>query len=228
MTDLPAIAETTDLAIPGVHFVSTGAVFDEGLSWESYCHYMSAVLAIAGQVPYLIGDGLLEGERKWPDTYTQAVEITGRSIQTLYNYASILRSFPQSRRIPGVSIGVLDYARSIKLPDGSPDIGRQDEFVRQAHARGLNREEFRQLVREEVQGIEPELPPAVDPLGEAIGLTERMASIGKIPEAQSKQLKGWRQELVAVLKRVSHALENKDMELALRFISKAIELVGGA
>ena len=227
MTDLPAVVET-DLAIPGVRFVATGAVFDESLTWDGYCYFMGAAMALSVQIPYVIGDGIIEGERRWPDIYTQAIEITGRTPQTCYNYVSILRQFPHSRRIPGLSIGILDYARTIKHPDGSPDTERQDEFIRLAHSRGLNREEFRQLVREEVQGIEPELLPAVDPLGEAIGLTERMASIGKIPEAQSKQLKGWRQELVAVLKRVGHALENKDMELALRFIEKAIELVGGA
>lgn len=84
----------TELAIP------TLTTIDSEQKWEDYGHSFQAR---ASSLVWDIADWLLVAERKWGERYKRAAEITGLTVATLHNYASVARRFDSSHRYENLS-----------------------------------------------------------------------------------------------------------------------------
>jgi hypothetical protein len=88
-------------ALPGA--TPLGLDLPPSLSWEQWSAYGATLQVAHRSIMWLLGDWLVYGERRWPDRYTQAVEATGRAVQTLRNAAWVAGAIPPAGRHPGVS-----------------------------------------------------------------------------------------------------------------------------
>lgn len=82
---------------PGARFQISpvGVQFDENVSAEDIKQFLADVHNVESATHWMYGDALAFGEhRKWGEIYDWAVEITGKSKQTLENYAWVSRTFP--------------------------------------------------------------------------------------------------------------------------------------
>jgi len=72
-------------------------------SFEDYCEIGSMIQATVLNHQWWVGDWLIYGEDYFPDIYTQAIELTGNSLQNLMNYRRVAGAFPPERRVPELS-----------------------------------------------------------------------------------------------------------------------------
>lgn len=86
------------LDLPGCEFTPTQLILPSDLSYDHW-ERIGRQLQLAGMaIQWWIGDWLVYGEHKWREKYAQAVLVTGRSEQTLMNYAFVARAISPSRR----------------------------------------------------------------------------------------------------------------------------------
>ncbi len=74
--------------------VATGLELPEDLTFEEWERDLQVVWWLYEWSPWALADALNYGAQKWPERYQQAVAITGRALQTLYNKTSLARQFP--------------------------------------------------------------------------------------------------------------------------------------
>jgi hypothetical protein len=76
----------------------------------------NSMLRFGKAYPAIIADLIIFGETEYGDTYTQALDMTGLSYNTLAQYCSVFRAVPYEMRREGV---YYSYYRRIKaLPSG--------------------------------------------------------------------------------------------------------------
>jgi hypothetical protein len=63
------------------------------MTFEEWEHELRVVWWMYEWSPWALADALNYGANKWPERYQQAVAITGRKIQTLYNKTWLARNF---------------------------------------------------------------------------------------------------------------------------------------
>ena len=73
----------------GVTFTSTGMLFANGLSYDDWSAIGETLQRMGFAIQFAIGDWLNYGERAYGEKYAQAILDTGRSYQTLMNYAYV-------------------------------------------------------------------------------------------------------------------------------------------
>jgi len=76
----------------------TGATFPEGMSFEDWQAAGAELQRYERAVMWWIGDWLRFGERKWGEQYTQAIDTTGKSYQSLRDAHWLSGRFELSRR----------------------------------------------------------------------------------------------------------------------------------
>tara|TARA_R100000664_G_scaffold12647_2_gene20319 strand:+ start:1881 stop:2480 length:600 start_codon:yes stop_codon:yes gene_type:complete len=79
-------------------FVESHYLIPEDTSWEEWFKAGVVLQAIHKHINFWIGDWILYGENKFPDTYSQAVFLTGKSDTTLRNCAWVASVFPAVER----------------------------------------------------------------------------------------------------------------------------------
>jgi hypothetical protein len=89
---------------------STGLTVQEGITFEEWSEIGRGLFEVHAMSPIWIGDWLNEGEKRWGETYAQAVDITKLSVDTLAHYRSVMGSVPRSVRYPG---GTLSHYRVV-------------------------------------------------------------------------------------------------------------------
>jgi len=90
----------------GVYLTRHGIVFsDEPLSLEEYCLAVSRCTQIANACQWGLGDLIIFGEdhAEWGERYSQALEATGKSYDTLRQCVRTARAYPMTDRLPTVS-----------------------------------------------------------------------------------------------------------------------------
>lgn len=119
----------------------------DNLTFKEYEKIMKGLGSIADfsalRLPFYIGDAILYGQKFFPEIYAQAVEFTGLSHGTLYNYVYICRNVSKKVRREKLGIAIHQEIAQIK------DEGRQAEFLSQAELNGWSKLELRQAVRGE-------------------------------------------------------------------------------
>jgi hypothetical protein len=69
-----------------------------GMTWDEWCLVGSKFQKVAGSIRWWLGDWLNEGEKRYSDTYTQAVEATGHGVQYLKDCKWVAKAVPKSVR----------------------------------------------------------------------------------------------------------------------------------
>jgi len=121
-------------------------------TWEKKGVFLQAVHK---NINWWIGDWILFGERKFPDKYSQAVFITGKSEPTLRNCAWVSSVFPPEER----TYEDLTYTHYLEVA-GVKDKEERHSLLRQASEQSLSALALRRFRAEEVR-----LPP-VTPIPE--------------------------------------------------------------
>lgn len=102
---------------------ATGLSLPEGMSFEQWEDVGGTLATMERAVNWWVGDWLNYGERQYGEKYTQAIEATGRRLQSLMNYASVAGRVPVEARRPALSwsahraVAYLDPADRDRLLD---------------------------------------------------------------------------------------------------------------
>lgn len=119
--------------------MATTETYDQ---WAARGHEL---IAARNRNMWQIGDWLLEGESRWGETYTQAVDLTQISYTTLATYAGVCRWYGQHTPYRA-------YADSLsfshhKIAKTLPDVSASVDALYTAWILNMNREEFAEHVR---------------------------------------------------------------------------------
>lgn len=102
------------LDLPGFHFSPLGLSIDDWVEFPQWERAGRALLIADQGIQWWIGDWLAFGEHKWGEKYAQAVEVTGRKVQTLKNYVFVAENVHSSRRRDDVDFSI--HAEVASLP----------------------------------------------------------------------------------------------------------------
>lgn len=114
-----ALQETPQslLEIPDCKFTPTQLILPPNLTYDQWDR-IGRQLQLAGlAIQWWIGDWLLYGEHKWREKYAQAIQVTGRSEQTLMNYAFVAKAISPSRRREQVDFSTHAEVASLEEDD---------------------------------------------------------------------------------------------------------------
>jgi hypothetical protein len=134
---------------------------------------------------WAIGDAFAYGEDHFGDDAAQALSLAEYSQQTIDNYTSVSRAFPQERRVWALSHSHYDAARGFRRPDGSVDVAAQESALSDAVRYEYSREDVRQAARDykaaalTVVNVPPvsKLAPTYDDL---LAFVERVAATDRL------------------------------------------------
>jgi hypothetical protein len=173
-TDLVLGTSLRELLIPGVEVTMTSLVVtDPSLSLEEYAKVAYAAGRFKSATSFWIGDLLNFGEKLYGDKYTEAMEATGLSYDTLANYASVCLRVARSRRREGLHFGHHAEVASLEPL-------QQIEWLEAAVVNGWRRAELRERLRASKDRPDPTPTPAwSDDAPPAESLTEE-----KVEEAE--------------------------------------------
>jgi len=143
------------LAFPGVTFQPTGLAIDDGLPVERWQELGRFLHHVEGGLQWFVGDWLLHGERKYGETYKEAMAATGYEYKSLRNQRHVASQIELSRRRDNLPW-------SLHAEVAALDADEQDELLDDAEANGWTRRQMRQAVAK-VRRQEPpaQLPPGV-------------------------------------------------------------------
>jgi len=141
----------------------TALILTDDLDFDSYEALGRYLGALRDATAWWIGDWLIFGEFVYGEKYAQAVEATGRSKQTLKNYAWVASKVPASRRKATLSWS--HHEAIAKL-----DPREQRTWLGRAEKQGWSIEELRGAMRE-LETIEATAVPTVVELSSGEALT---------------------------------------------------------
>ena len=108
-------AENGTLQIGRVVMTPVGIQPGTDMTQEEYRNLGEMLLTLEGSIQWILGDWLAYGdERQWGKTYHEVAEAFGRSVDTLYNYASVCRRVDFSLRSEILSFGHHQLVTSMK------------------------------------------------------------------------------------------------------------------
>ncbi len=144
----------------------------EGVSFEEWETTFQQVRRIQNALPYYVGDLLNYGEAHYGETYAQAVEDTGYSVQTLTNYKSVCSKVAPERRREG-----LNWTHHVLVAKFEPE--EQECWLDRAEVNQWDTGELRVAIRSleqieapkaEAKPIEVvEVEPIIEPVVEVAG-----------------------------------------------------------
>jgi len=123
----------------------------ENLTFEEWQQIGKQLQLMHGSIGFWIGDWLNFGEKKYGETYTQAVEETGLEVQTLMNYKWVAGAIEISRRRDDLSF-------SCHHEIASAPQEQQDILLEKAVKENLSSREVRDIIKEIKKLPTPELP----------------------------------------------------------------------
>jgi len=86
-----------------VNLTSVGLTVVGALAFDEWIELMSTLVRLETAFQFAIGDALLYGESKFGEKYSQAMDATGMSYQSLANMVWVARRVPMCNRVVGVS-----------------------------------------------------------------------------------------------------------------------------
>lgn len=113
----------------------------ENLTFDEWRQYGKQLLEGAVAVMWWIGDWLNYGERRYGQTYTMAVDMTGLELGTLANAKRVAAAIETSRRRE-----VLSFSHHADV--AALDPAEQDAILDEAATRGWTRQDLRAHLRE--------------------------------------------------------------------------------
>ncbi len=125
----------------GVTLTRTGAEFDPSLPFEQWEGIGKKLRQLEGAVLWWWGDWLIYGEKRYPDRYSQALEATDYSYQTLQNATWVAKQFPISIRLETVPWSL---HQAVAAQD--PEVAQA--LLDTAQAEGWTRKELQAAVRD--------------------------------------------------------------------------------
>jgi len=137
--------------IPG-ELTDNAYIPSTSMEFEDWQRAGSLMTSIQKSINWWIGDWLLHGEKTWPDKFSQAVYLTGKSDVTLRNSAWVSNVFPPSDRNPDLSYSHHFEVASVKSPE------ERKWLLSEAVEHELSSAQLRKLRNNNV-GDAPELPP---------------------------------------------------------------------
>ena len=140
MSNQLTVKETQTLFGTKIKISSTGLKFAKDINYDEWEHIGTILQHIRGSVKWWIGDWIRYGEHKWGEKYSQAVEETNSSYQTLANIVWVTESIDISHRRENLSFG--HHAEVASL-----DPKEQDKLLRIAEKEKLSVQELRQEVK---------------------------------------------------------------------------------
>lgn len=102
---------STDLLAAGA--TSTGWTAPANMTFAQWRQVGATLQAIYKSSPIWIGDWLNEGERRYGETYSEAITITDHSIDSLMQYKWVMGAVPPEHRIDGLTY--THYRHAAKL-----------------------------------------------------------------------------------------------------------------
>jgi len=139
MNDLAKYYEQTEM----------GLTFREDLDFETWQRIAAYLFEIQKCVQFWVGDLLNFGERKYGEAYTQAIEMTGLSYQTLADAKWVSEAIEPSLRKETLTFS--HHKEVSKLPPP-----KQKEFLDLAESEHLTTRELREAVRADNPSTIPE------------------------------------------------------------------------
>jgi hypothetical protein len=124
----------------GVEISATGLSISARLSYEQWFELGKGLQSIHKSILFWLGDWLLWGEHKWGEKFSQGVELSGYSAQTLANAQWVASRIEISRRSRELS---WSHHQEVAMLD--PD--EQDKFLHSAVEKKLGVRELRAAVR---------------------------------------------------------------------------------
>jgi|TARA_R100001086_G_scaffold181226_2_gene100811 hypothetical protein len=103
----------------GVYLTPSGAVIDDSVTLASFTEGLARCQTLANATLWCIGDLLHYGEDRadWGESYTQAIEVTGKSVQTLMQAVRVAKAYRPESRVTGVSWSHHREALTLTDPD---------------------------------------------------------------------------------------------------------------
>lgn len=91
----------------------------------------------AKMVPWLVGDALVEGEKRFGEEWVQLAEMSGLSISTLRQYYWVAKSVPSHRRVEGVDFSIHRLVAKFEA-------AIQSKYLKLARRDGMNSRQVRE------------------------------------------------------------------------------------
>lgn len=92
-----------ELVTPGVRCTATGLVLPKRLSFEQWHAVGQTLFEISRAWQWWVGDWINYGERRYGETYVQAIEVTGKEYDTLRSAAYVAHQIESVRRRTNLS-----------------------------------------------------------------------------------------------------------------------------
>lgn len=128
------------LASSDVEVTETGWRPTRALSRDEWEAVGRDLLRMGRAWQWWVGDWVLYGERRFGETYADAIEMTGMEYQTLRNVVSVSRAVDVSRRRDNLS-----WSHHAEVAGLEP--GQQDEWLERCDTDGLTVERLRSALR---------------------------------------------------------------------------------
>lgn len=138
------------LAIPGA-MSETSLVLPEGLSFEEWEAVGSTLKRVEKSVRWWIGDWMTYGERAYGETYSQAIEVTGRSYQDLADMAYVSKAIQFSERSEN-----LTWSHHKEVAPLEPIV--RSAWLVAAEDNDWSTRELREQIKTKQQNVAPRLP----------------------------------------------------------------------
>jgi len=90
---------TSTAVVPHEAFQPYQFVPSADLDWDTTQGFWDALMELEDQLPWWIGGILNTTEAKWGETYSQLIDLTGKSYERLSQYASVEARVPPENRI---------------------------------------------------------------------------------------------------------------------------------
>ena len=116
----------------GISLTETGAVIDDGVSLDAWGEALQQCQSLANASIWALGDLLVyaQNHAEWGETYTQFLELTGKSYSTLTKASYLSRQYASTDRVEGLSWSHHMEAAAIKIPTSDESFsckpGRKD------------------------------------------------------------------------------------------------------
>ena len=111
------------------------------LEYDEWIHRGKVLILMFKAGPWWLGDWLNFGEDRYGEKYVQAVELTGKDLDTLRKYQWVAKAIPPERRLE-----ILSYSHHAAVAALPPP--QQTELLKQASKNEWNESQMRQAVRE--------------------------------------------------------------------------------
>lgn len=121
-------------------FKETYLDLNNGLSYEQWENIGQLINRISKSIMWWLGDWLNYGEANYGEKYTQAVDATGRSYQTLANAGYVAKYVETSRRRESLS-----WSHHAEVASLKPD--EQSDWLDRAEIEGMTSKELRENIK---------------------------------------------------------------------------------